>query len=92
MSQNWIGTVWLVLGMGGQLAFASRFLLQWIVSERRGESVIPMAFWYLSLGGSAILLAYAIHRRDPVFIVGQSFGSVVYIRNLMLIHRKRADA
>ena len=92
MSQNWIGTVWLVLGMGGQLAFASRFLLQWIVSERRGESVIPIAFWYLSLGGSAILLAYAIHRRDPVFIVGQSFGSVVYIRNLMLIHRKRADA
>jgi len=92
MSQNWIGTVWLVLGMGGQLAFASRFLVQWIVSERRGESVIPIAFWYLSLGGSAILLAYAIHRRDPVFIVGQSFGSVVYIRNLMLIHRKRANA
>jgi len=92
MSQNWIGTMWLVLGMGGQLAFASRFLVQWIVSERRGESVIPIAFWYLSLGGSAILLAYAIHRRDPVFIVGQSFGSVVYIRNLMLIHRKRADA
>jgi len=92
MSQNWIVTMWLILGMGGQLAFASRFLVQWIVSERRGESVIPIAFWYLSLGGSAILLAYAIHRRDPVFIVGQSFGSVVYIRNLMLIHRKRADA
>ena len=92
MSQSSIGTVWLVVGMVGQAAFASRFLIQWIVSERRGESVIPIAFWYLSLTGSAVLLFYALHRRDPVFIVGQSFGSFVYVRNLILIYRKRESA
>jgi lipid-A-disaccharide synthase-like uncharacterized protein len=92
MSQSWINVIWLFLGFSGQAAFASRFLVQWIVSEKRGESVIPIAFWYLSLLGSAILLAYAIFRRDPVFILGQSFGSVVYVRNLMLIYKKRAPA
>lgn len=91
MSQSWTGAIWLCLGFAGQAAFASRFLVQWIVSEKRGESVIPMAFWYLSLSGSAMLLLYAIYRRDPVFIVGQSFGSLVYIRNLTLIYRKRAS-
>ena len=92
MSQSWIGTMWIVIGMVGQAAFAGRFLIQWIVSERRGESIIPIAFWYLSLTGSAVLLFYAIHRRDPVFIVGQSFGSFVYVRNLILIYRKRESA
>jgi lipid-A-disaccharide synthase-like uncharacterized protein len=91
MTQSGISAAWLVLGFVGQAAFASRFLVQWIVSEKRGESVIPMAFWYLSLAGSAILLTYAIFRRDPVFILGQSFGSIVYIRNLMLIYKKRAS-
>jgi lipid-A-disaccharide synthase-like uncharacterized protein len=63
--------------------------VQWIVSERRGESVVPLAFWYLSLGGASLLLAYAVWRQDPVFILGQSFGFLVYTRNLVLIARRR---
>jgi lipid-A-disaccharide synthase-like uncharacterized protein len=81
---------WLYLGLAGQLLFGLRFLVQWVVSERKGESVIPVYFWYLSLVGSIILLAYAVFRRDPVFILGQSTGFLVYMRNLMLIYRKRA--
>jgi lipid-A-disaccharide synthase-like uncharacterized protein len=81
---------WLYLGFAGQLLFALRFIVQWVASERKGESVIPVYFWYLSLIGSFILLAYAIFRRDPVFILGQSTGFIVYARNLMLIYRKRA--
>ena len=81
---------WLYLGFVGQLLFGLRFLVQWVVSERKGESVIPIYFWYLSLIGSMILLAYAIFRRDPVFILGQSTGFIVYTRNLVLIYRKRA--
>jgi lipid-A-disaccharide synthase-like uncharacterized protein len=81
---------WLYLGFAGQLLFGLRFLVQWVASERKGESIIPVYFWYLSLIGSLILLAYAIFRRDPVFILGQSTGFFVYTRNLMLIHRKRA--
>jgi lipid-A-disaccharide synthase-like uncharacterized protein len=83
--------VWIAIGFAGQLLFAGRFLVQWITSERRGESVIPVGFWYLSLGGSLILLFYAVHRRDPVFILGQAFGSFIYIRNLILIARKRRE-
>jgi lipid-A-disaccharide synthase-like uncharacterized protein len=75
---------WLVLGFAAQALFAGRFVVQWIVSERRRQSVIPRSFWYLSLAGSALLLVYAIHRRDPVFILGQAFGLVVYARNLAL--------
>ena len=85
-------TYWLYLGFVGQSLFASRFLVQWVASERKGESVIPIYFWYLSLAGSLILLAYAIFRLDPVFILGQSSGFLVYTRNLMLIYRKRAAA
>jgi lipid-A-disaccharide synthase-like uncharacterized protein len=81
---------WLYLGFAGQLLFGLRFLVQWVASERKGESIIPIYFWYLSLIGSMILLAYAIFRRDPVFILGQSTGFIVYMRNLMLIYRKRA--
>ncbi len=77
-----------IVGLGGQCLFFSRFLVQWIVSERKGESTIPVAFWYLSLSGGAIMFAYALWRQDPVFILGQSVGVVVYARNLMLIHRK----
>jgi lipid-A-disaccharide synthase-like uncharacterized protein len=80
---------WLYLGFAGQLLFGLRFLVQWVASERKGESIIPIYFWYLSLIGSLILLAYAIFRRDPVFILGQSTGLFVYTRNLMLIYRKR---
>lgn len=80
---------WIVIGFGGQFLFFMRFLVQWVASERRKESVIPVTFWYFSLGGSAILLSYAIHRMDPVFIAGQSMGSLIYIRNLVLIRRQR---
>jgi lipid-A-disaccharide synthase-like uncharacterized protein len=80
--------LWLVVGFVGQALFGSRFLVQWIASERRGESVVPLAFWYLSLGGAALLLAYAVWRQDPVFILGQSFGFLVYTRNLVLIGRR----
>jgi lipid-A-disaccharide synthase-like uncharacterized protein len=76
--------LWLLLGLGAQALFAGRFLVQWIVSERRRRVVIPRSFWYLSLAGSALLLVYAIHRRDPVFILGQAAGLVVYARNLVL--------
>lgn len=83
---------WLYLGFVGQLLFGLRFLVQWLASERKGESIIPIYFWYFSLVGSLILLAYAIFRRDPVFILGQSTGLFVYLRNLMLIYRKRTAA
>jgi lipid-A-disaccharide synthase-like uncharacterized protein len=81
--------LWLLVGFLGQVLFFSRFLVQWIASERRKQSVVPEAFWYLSLGGAALLLAYALQRRDPVFVVGQLFGFSVYVRNLVLIRRRR---
>lgn len=80
---------WLAIGFTGQSLFFMRFLIQWIVSERKKQSVIPVAFWYLSLGGGMIVLTYAIHRRDPVFIAAQSTGILVYIRNIWLILRHR---
>jgi lipid-A-disaccharide synthase-like uncharacterized protein len=85
-----IETWLLCLGLAGQAVFASRFLVQWVVSERRGESVIPLAFWYLSLGGAVLLFAYATLRQDPVFMLGQATGSFVYVRNLVLIRRTQA--
>ena len=78
---------WLAIGFGGQLLFAARFVVQWIVSERRKRSVIPVSFWYLSLVGSVVVLSYAIHIRNPVFIMGFSLNSLIYIRNLWLIYR-----
>ncbi|MCY3988896.1 MAG: lipid-A-disaccharide synthase N-terminal domain-containing protein [Gammaproteobacteria bacterium] len=80
--------IWLAVGLGGQAIFASRFLYQWIASERAGRSHIPRAFWYLSLAGGLTLLSYAIHRGDPVFILGQTTGAMIYIRNLVLLHRR----
>ncbi len=80
---------WVVVGFLGQFFFFSRFVVQWIAAERRGESVIPTAFWYLSISGGLILLVYSIHLKDPVFITGQSVGTFVYVRNLMLIRRKK---
>ncbi|KPK27829.1 MAG: hypothetical protein AMK69_09745 [Nitrospira bacterium SG8_3] len=84
--------MWVGIGFVGQGLFFGRWLLQWVVSERKAESQIPVAFWYMSLIGSVIVLAYAIHRLDPVFIAGQSVGTLVYVRNIMLVHRapKRA--
>ncbi len=77
-------TLWTAVGLVGQALFTSRFFVQWVVSERRRRSVVPRAFWYLSIAGSLVLLAYAIHRRDPVFILGQSAGIFIYVRNLIL--------
>ena len=84
--------VWLGIGFLGQSLFFSRWLLQWVSSERREESHIPISFWYMSLIGSVIVLAYALHRVDPVFIAGQSVGTIVYVRNLILIHRAKKRA
>ncbi|MEX1256138.1 MAG: lipid-A-disaccharide synthase N-terminal domain-containing protein [Gemmatimonadota bacterium] len=83
---------WLALGLSAQLLFSARFLVQWLASERRGRSFVPPAFWYLSLGGASVLLLYAVHVRDPVFIIGQSTGFFVYARNLVLIKRTVARA
>jgi len=80
---------WAAFGLVAQLAFTARFVVQWITSERAGKSIIPLGFWYFSLVGSAGLLVYAIVRADPIFILGQSLGSVIYLRNLMLIYRER---
>jgi lipid-A-disaccharide synthase-like uncharacterized protein len=82
-----IWDLWLIVGFAGQFVFAARFIVQWIASERERRSHVPVQFWYLSLVGGAVTTVYAIHRRDPVFIVGQASGLIVYVRNLMLIHR-----
>lgn len=81
--------IWLSIGFAGQFLFGSRFLVQWVVSERQKRSVIPTAFWYLSLSGGVTLLSYAIYREDPVFIVGQAFGLMVYLRNIYFLSRER---
>lgn len=80
-------TIWLAIGFFGQGLFFARWVVQWIASERSAKSRVPTVFWYMSLVGGLITLAYAIYRRDPVFIAGQSVGAVVYLRNLMLIYR-----
>jgi lipid-A-disaccharide synthase-like uncharacterized protein len=80
---------WAAFGLVAQLAFTARFVVQWITSERAGKSIIPLGFWYFSLVGSTGLLVYAIVRADPIFILGQSLGSIIYLRNLMLIYRER---
>ncbi|MFQ6548147.1 lipid-A-disaccharide synthase N-terminal domain-containing protein [Aestuariibius sp. 2305UL40-4] len=80
---------WVMFGLAGQLLFASRFIVQWIASERAGRSVMPMAFWYFSIGGGIILFCYALYRADPVFVLGQSMGLFIYVRNLWLIRSER---
>ena len=80
-------TIWLGIGFFGQALFFGRWVVQWIASEKKSESQVPVSFWYMSLIGGLITLAYAIYRQDPVFIAGQGVGSVVYVRNLMLIRR-----
>lgn len=81
--------LWVVFGMTAQLLFTARFLIQWLASEKARKSVMPVAFWYFSMLGGVMLLAYAIHRSDPVFIVGQALGVFVYARNLWLIHQHK---
>lgn len=83
---------WLLLGVVAQALFTMRFLVQWIASERAGHSVIPVAFWFFSIGGGVLLLAYALYRRDAVFIAGQAFGVFVYLRNLYFVLRDRKSA
>ena len=84
--------LWIGIGFLGQAFFSARFLVQWIASERRKQSVIPTYFWYFSIGGGVILLIYAIHRRDVVFMVGQAVGLFVYARNLYFIYRRPVPA
>lgn len=79
--------LWLTVGFLGQALFSARFLIQWIASERQGKSVVPRPFWYFSVGGGMTLLAYALYRQDPVFILGQAAGLFVYARNLYFIFR-----
>jgi lipid-A-disaccharide synthase-like uncharacterized protein len=76
---------WVILGFVAQAFFTMRFVVQWIASERARKSVVPVAFWFFSIGGGALLLVYALYRRDPVFIAGQALGLVVYVRNLYFI-------
>lgn len=85
MNPEWL---WLAIGFLGQALFSARFMVQWIASERARRSIVPKAFWFFSLGGGATLLAYALYRQDPVFIVGQGAGLFIYVRNLMLIRRE----
>jgi lipid-A-disaccharide synthase-like uncharacterized protein len=83
--------LWIAIGLAGQALFSARFIIQWLASEKARRSVVPKTFWYFSLAGSAVLLAYAIHRVDPVFILGQAAGFAIYLRNLWLIeiaHRR----
>ncbi len=89
----WNANLWMAVGFLGQAIFTARFLVQWVVSEKKRDSVVPVAFWWLSLFGGMTLLSYAISRRDPVIIVGQGMGLFVYVRNLMLVGkaRRRAD-
>jgi len=87
MNLERVPSAWLVVGFLGQAMFTARFIAQWITSERRRQSVVPVVFWYFSLAGGALLLGYALHRGDPVFILGQAAGLIVYSRNLILIRR-----
>lgn len=88
---NWTEFTWVLVGLSGQMMFTMRFLVQWLASERQRRSVIPLAFWYFSLAGGVVLFSYALWRKDPVFIIGQSTGLVIYLRNLWLIHVEKHE-
>lgn len=81
--------IWLAIGLIGQGIFSARFIVQWLASEKKQKSVIPLAFWYLSLFGGITLLVYSVYKQDLVFILGQSIGVFIYIRNLFFVHRER---
>jgi len=90
---DWSDSVWwIAFGLLGNAAFFSRFLVQWIASERAGRSLVPIAFWWLSIAGSVILLIYAIHRADPIFVLAYLPNAFVYTRNLVLVRRDRRRA
>ena len=82
---------WLAFGLVAQLFFTARFLVQWIASERAGKSVVPMAFWFFSVGGGLMTLIYGIVKREPVIIVGQLLSNIIYVRNIMLIRKNKAS-
>ncbi|AEV38023.1 putative conserved protein, lipid A biosynthesis N-terminal region protein [Pseudovibrio sp. FO-BEG1] len=83
---------WVLWGFVAQFMFMMRFMIQWIASERVGRSIVPVAFWFFSIGGGSLLLTYAIVKKDPVFIAGQGLGLIIYFRNLWLIYKeKRQD-
>lgn len=84
--------LWIGIGFVGQALFSARFFVQWLASERAKRSIVPLAFWYFSLVGGIVLLGYALHKRDPVFITGQATGVFVYLRNLYLIRSGRQQA
>lgn len=94
---NWWATtttkelVWLAIGFSAQLMFSMRFIVQWIASERARRSIVPEVFWYFSFAGGAMLLAYAVYRSDPVFILGQAMGLFIYARNIQLIWRGKSE-
>ena len=83
---------WLAFGLIAQLFFTARFLVQWISSERAGKSVVPMAFWFFSIGGGMMTLVYGIVKREPVIIIGQALATIIYLRNIMLIVKNRGRA
>jgi lipid-A-disaccharide synthase-like uncharacterized protein len=82
---------WLAFGLVAQLFFTARFLVQWISSERAGQSVVPMAFWFFSMGGGLMTLVYGVVKREPVIILGQAMATVIYVRNIMLILKNHAS-
>lgn len=82
---------WLLLGVFGQLLFGARFLVQWLASEKAGRSVIPVAFWFFSIGGGIITLVYGLYKREPVIILGQALSIFIYVRNLSLIRRSKQE-
>lgn len=95
---DWLRTVfvdnfdiWVIVGFFAQAMFMMRFVVQWVASEKAGRSIVPVAFWFFSVAGGAMLLFYAVIREDPVFIAGQSLGLLIYFRNLFLIFREKSD-
>jgi lipid-A-disaccharide synthase-like uncharacterized protein len=83
--------LWLVFGLLAQLVFTARFLVQWLASEKAGRSVVPMAFWFLSIVGGTMTLVYGIQRREPVIIMGQTLSIFIYVRNVMLIFKNKSN-
>lgn len=86
---SWTGVLWVALGLGGQLAFTARMLVQWLSSERARRSIVPVSFWWMSLVGASMLILYFVWRKDLVGVIGQSTGWIIYIRNLLLVYRHR---
>lgn len=91
--ESWYGRFWVLFGFGAQAVFTARFIVQWIASERRRKSHVPIAFWYLSMAGAIMLFTYAVvWKHDPVVALGQTTGGIVYVRNLMLLRREKKHA